>query len=51
MESEDYHFIPTKTAMGDSIQRVGRIKGSKKKEGLIPVTDSPHTASEDHCLT
>lgn len=38
MESEDYHFTPTKSKMGDS-DELGRIMG--EKEGLIPVTDSP----------
>lgn len=32
MESEDYHFIPTKSEMGDS-DKLGRIKWSKRKKG------------------
>lgn len=32
MESEDYHFTPTKSKMGDSDELVG-IKWSKRKNG------------------
>lgn len=42
MESEDYHFVPTKSKMGDS-DELGRIRGQSEKEGLIPVTASPPT--------